>query len=131
MTSSGEKPTDPNRDKMESTLSNGSGTRFGGEAAFGCGRPRANLTRGAPGQLARLRAPASWMLQNIERSGVDKISRLLQIAWTKDMGVLLEEWTDGVKDVVETVVGGECQLSLVESENRSVSASSSDHCWYD
>lgn len=68
-TSSGENPTEPKRDRIVGTLSNGFGTRLGGEAAFGGGRPIANLTLGAPGQLTRLRTPANWMLLNCIKFG--------------------------------------------------------------
>ena len=62
-TSAGEKPTDPKRSRMEVMLSVGWGTRFGGDAATGAGRPIKNGIRGAPGHWTRLTAPASWMLR--------------------------------------------------------------------
>lgn len=62
-TSSAEKPTSPKRWRIDCTLSNGSGTRPGGDAATGGARPKKKGTRGAPGHWTRLTAPASWMLK--------------------------------------------------------------------
>ena len=122
-TSSGENPTEAKRDNILSTLSNGSGTRSGGDAALGCGRPRRNWTRGAPGQLARLSAPANWILQGV--GSLVKMQKIeyLQVSRCQDMRIFMEERTKVVEDVVQAIIGRERQLSLIEDEDGSISTS--------
>ncbi len=127
-TSSGvRKPTSPKRVMMDSTLSKGSGTRARGRRrdGFAHARRRTGCAE-LRGTVTRLTAPASWTLRKIIRqrneSGIGRL--IIQVSWGHDVGVLEEEGAERVEDIIDTKVGGESELCLVEGSDRPVSASS-------
>jgi len=126
------KPSSPKRWRMDWTLSKGSGTNRLGAAALGGARPIRKGMRGAPGHCTRLTAPASWMLWTKLFSRMVRYvkNKCSQVSRSEYIGVLEQEWTKGVENVVDSSVSMERQLGCVEGSNGSISSSTTVVAYY-
>lgn len=118
-------PASEKRARMLSTVSNGSGTVLSGAGWVASGRPMKTSSWGAPGQLLTPMAPANWMLHRRVSKGVLTVEGYENLQVSGGDVVALDEGALLVDDLVDTEVGVEVGLDVLEDSNGTVSSSTS------